>query len=236
MAGVKGRSGGARKNSGPKPSEETLFKRNFVGPMPRKRARYETEEERAAGRMASNAKKQQLLIEKRAAKRAAEGREKYERSVRHEIVCQCCRDTFYAKLITAKYCSAKCRTDANNKASAERHLEWQKEKYRSCQAYNLKVRIRGLIHKALFGRGKKKNKRTEQILGCDIEYFVQHIERQFLPGMTWENRSEWHIDHVVPVSSAKDADEVEKLNHFTNLRPLWAKDNLSKGAKMELLL
>lgn len=100
----------------------------------------------------------------------------------------------------------------------------------------MKIRLRGLLYKAIARKGEKKSKRTEQILGCDIEYFAKHIERQFLPGMTWENRGEWHIDHIVPVSSARDADEVEKLNHFTNLRPLWAKDNLAKCAKLEVMI
>lgn len=240
VAGTKGRSGGARQGAGRKPSEKTLFQRNFVGPMPRKREKCATEAERAAAKKAREArkyaKKKQQLIEERAVKRASEGREKYERSVRHELVCRCCLNTFHAKLVTAKYCSYECRTQSNNAEARERMAEWRRTKYATDAAFNLRMRIRGLLHKALDRQGGNKSKRTEQILGCSIEYFVKHIELQFLPGMTWENRSEWHIDHIVPVSSARDADEVEKLNHFTNLRPLWAKDNLAKGAKMEVLL
>jgi hypothetical protein len=49
--------------------------------------------------------------------------------------------------------------------------------------------------------------------------------------MTWENRSEWHLDHKIPISWAKSEEMVYKLNHYTNFQPLWAKDNISKGNK-----
>jgi hypothetical protein len=50
--------------------------------------------------------------------------------------------------------------------------------------------------------------------------------------MSWENRSEWHIDHIVPLSSAKSEAEIIFLNHYSNLQPLWAKDNIQKSNKM----
>lgn len=52
--------------------------------------------------------------------------------------------------------------------------------------------------------------------------------------MTWNNYGKWHIDHIIPISSAKTEEEVIKLNHYTNLQPLWAKDNLKKGNKIIL--
>ena len=60
---------------------------------------------------------------------------------------------------------------------------------------------------------------------------IPHLEKQFAIGMSWENRSEWHIDHIIPLSSAKTEDEVYKLCHYTNLQPLWAEDNLKKSNK-----
>jgi len=56
-----------------------------------------------------------------------------------------------------------------------------------------------------------------------------YLEKKFVSGMTWENHGDWHIDHVIPLASAINEQEMLKLCHYTNLQPLWAKDNLSKG-------
>jgi hypothetical protein len=50
--------------------------------------------------------------------------------------------------------------------------------------------------------------------------------------MTWDNHGEWHIDHIIPISSGKTEDEVLKLCHYTNLQPLWKEDNLKKSDKI----
>jgi hypothetical protein len=97
-------------------------------------------------------------------------------------------------------------------------------------------RIRDLIRKSLKIKCFNKNQKTAQILGCDYDFFKKHIERQFNDGMCWNRISEIHIDHIIPVATAKTIDEVVALCHFTNLRPVWAKDNLSKGAKNLFLI
>jgi len=94
-------------------------------------------------------------------------------------------------------------------------------------------RLRSRIRSALVGYGWTKNKRTGEMLGCTKEHFIKHLESLFLDGMGWHNRESWHIDHIIPLSSAKNIEDMEKLNHYTNLRPLWALDNLSKGSKYE---
>ena len=50
--------------------------------------------------------------------------------------------------------------------------------------------------------------------------------------MTWENRSEWHVDHIIPLATAKTEEDVYRLNHYTNLQPLWAHENIRKRAMM----
>ena len=50
--------------------------------------------------------------------------------------------------------------------------------------------------------------------------------------MNWENAGKWHLDHIYPVSLAKDEEELLKLNHYTNFQPLWAVDNIKKGNKI----
>lgn len=89
---------------------------------------------------------------------------------------------------------------------------------------------------ALLKRGYSKTSSTATILGCSWSEFAAHIERQFLPGMSWVNRSLWHIDHIVALATAVTEADVIALNHFTNLRPLWKPDNLKKGAKQTHLL
>jgi hypothetical protein len=54
--------------------------------------------------------------------------------------------------------------------------------------------------------------------------------------MSWANRGKWHVDHIVPLASAKTIDGIIRLNHYTNLRPLWASDNLKKGTQMPQML
>lgn len=92
--------------------------------------------------------------------------------------------------------------------------------------------IRSLIKTAIKKCGYKKNSKTFDILGCDYETFKAYFESLFKPGMTWENHGAWHIDHIYPVSKAKDEQHLLQLNHYTNLQPLWADENWAKGTKI----
>lgn len=60
------------------------------------------------------------------------------------------------------------------------------------------------------------------------------IEAQFKPGMTWNNRSKWHIDHIIPCSAFNmlELSQQRECFNYKNLRPLWASENMSKGAKI----
>ncbi len=75
---------------------------------------------------------------------------------------------------------------------------------------------------------------THHLLGCSPRQFKQHLEALFLPGMSWMNRRLWHIDHKKPVSSFDlTTEEGQRAAfHYTNTQPLWAVDNLRKGAKV----
>ena len=81
-------------------------------------------------------------------------------------------------------------------------------------------------------KGKKCNS-TVKLLGCSIKNFKKHMELQFKNGMTWENYGKWHIDHIKPCSlfDLTKPEDQRKCFHYTNLQPLWAKDNIVKGNK-----
>ena len=84
---------------------------------------------------------------------------------------------------------------------------------------------RRLLH-ALDGQAKPAS--TMELLGCSREDLMAHLESQFTEGMTWENRDQWHIDHIRPIASFEDPAD-PACWHFTNLQPLWAEDNLRKS-------
>lgn len=79
-----------------------------------------------------------------------------------------------------------------------------------------------------------KSASTLELLGCTPEYAKKHLEGKFLPGMSWDNYGEWHIDHIKPLASfdLTNPEEQRKAFHYTNIQPLWAEDNLKKGAKI----
>jgi hypothetical protein len=72
------------------------------------------------------------------------------------------------------------------------------------------------------------------MLGTSIESVRTHIETLWQPGMSWDNHGKygWHIDHIIPLSSCKNEEDMVKLCYYTNLQPLWWKDNLVKGNKI----
>ena len=98
--------------------------------------------------------------------------------------------------------------------------------------YKLSCNIRTLICISIKGNGFTKKSKTCEYLGCSFEEFKKHIENKFSENMNWENRKEWHLDHIYPVSLAKDEQHLIKLNHYTNFQPLWAIDNIKKGNKI----
>lgn len=122
------------------------------------------------------------------------------------------------------------------KANLGKINERRKSRMSNDDLYAIKERVRCLIKESIKKMNFSKNSKTSEILGCSKNEFKTHIEKQFLSGMTWENRNKWHLDHIVPISTAKTQEEIIRLNHLTNLRPLWSKDNLRKSNKQIFLL
>ena len=91
------------------------------------------------------------------------------------------------------------------------------------------AKIRSRLHDAM--ENDYKTGYAVENLGCTIEFLKEYLEGKFTLGMTWENRSEWHVDHIVPLSSfdLTNDEELKEACHYTNLQPMWAKDNLKKN-------
>lgn len=86
----------------------------------------------------------------------------------------------------------------------------------------------------------KNGRSWEALVGFTVTELMAHLEKQFLPGMTWANRGAWHIDHRRPLCSFEfhtpDCPQFREAWALTNLRPLWAEDNLRKGGRIDLLI
>jgi hypothetical protein len=123
------------------------------------------------------------------------------------------------------------RKEYRKKYKLRKHQQ-RKERRNNDPIFNLINRVRCRLWKYLNILSITKRNRTFDIVGCQPEFLKEHLEKQFKEGMTWENRGEWHIDHIIPLSTAKNEEELYKLCHYTNLQPLWAEENLKKSNKI----
>lgn len=110
-------------------------------------------------------------------------------------------------------------------------LNYQFDRMKSDPEYKLRKTLRSRISRLL--RDKPKTGSAIKDLGCSVLELKFYLEVKFQLGMTWENHGKWHIDHVKPLASfdLTDPEQFKEACHFTNLQPLWAEANLSKGAK-----
>ena len=120
-----------------------------------------------------------------------------------------------------------------NKEKIEKYRnEWRNNKLKNDSLFKLTYYTSSLIRNVFKKNGYSKKSKAYEILGCTFEEFKIHLERQFKNGMSWDNQGDWHLDHIYPVSLAKNEEELIKLNHYTNFQPLWAIDNIKKSNKI----
>ena len=99
--------------------------------------------------------------------------------------------------------------------------------------FKISCNIRTRIYSYLRNKNIKKTNKTYELIGCSPDFLKNYIEKKFSDGMSWDKIGKFiHIDHIIPLSSAKSIEEFYKLCHYTNLQPLWAQDNLRKGKKI----
>lgn len=110
--------------------------------------------------------------------------------------------------------------------------EYRKNRRKYDPIYRLIESVRARM--GFFYREKdiNKNDNTFSIVGLTPEELKNYLTEKFSEGMTWNNYGEWHIDHIIPLSSGKSEEEILKLCHYTNLQPLWASENIKKSNKL----
>lgn len=111
---------------------------------------------------------------------------------------------------------------------------YYKQKRKEDLMFKFKCNVRNIVYKSFKKTNSKfkKKLKSEEIIGCNLLEFKEYIQSQFTNGMTLENYGEWHLDHIIPIATAKTEEDIIRLNHYTNFQPLWAKENISKGAKI----
>lgn len=130
--------------------------------------------------------------------------------------------------------STEYQNNNKEKVKIRRNIR-HKIRYNNDVIYKIKCTVRNRLKKFLKIKTINRKTKTFDIIGCDSEFLKKHIENHFTDGMTWNNYGlkGWHIDHKIPLDSVKTEDDVYKLCHYTNLQPLWWKDNIEKGNKIE---
>lgn len=164
-----------------------------------------------------------------------------ERAV-HNLVCIGCKKLDYQKRKDAIIAKEKQKYQDNRAekiASSRRYYKLNRDKIlKQKSEYHANNPIPQFARDCLKriqnnwkgGRGK-----TEDILGYTFEELRRHIESQFKDGMSWDNRSEWHIDHIKPISVLvnEGVTDPRVINALSNLQPLWASENFSKNNKWD---
>lgn len=139
--------------------------------------------------------------------------------------------------------------EANKNTILKRNSAWQKtnkswvntwsKQYRAKKikidpSHKIKNNIRTRVRRCIIDG--RKSASTLELLSCAFDHARAHLEAQFAEGMSWDNYgvNGWHIDHIIPCASfdLTDPEQQRQCFHYTNLQPLWAKDNLRKGDRL----
>lgn len=127
------------------------------------------------------------------------------------------------------------RAVPRSKMGAEYHRNYMAERASKDMDFRLRGSLRARVRSAIYADCGRKAVRTMELIGCSIKHLRAHLEQQFTDGMSWDNYGDWHIDHIKPCAAfdLADPEQQRECFHYTNLQPLWAVDNLRKGATYE---
>ena len=142
------------------------------------------------------------------------------------------RRLYYAE--NRVYLAAKVRASLLTKEKRDKRNERIREQRKSDPLLRLKLGVYSKISGLLKSNKTSSRSKTFEYIGCDLDFLKKHLESQFTKGMCWNNYGKfgWHVDHIIPLSSAKTKEDLLPLLHYTNLRPLWWRDNIQKRDKI----
>lgn len=167
-----------------------------------------------------------------------------------KVRCSSCkiwkdRGDFFSSKDTPCGCASRCKCCLKAKRNRKYFSEYRKRRFLEDPSFKLSCQLRSRLYCATQDQlrtGKFKHTRkvgsAVRDLGCSVPELKVHLEALFQPGMTWKNwglgADCWHIDHIKPLRSFDLTDRAQflKAAHFSNLQPLWERDNLSKGGKI----
>lgn len=172
-----------------------------------------------------------------------------EPTINHNATCKECGITYSKRQKNGKYC-APCRREVRlvsnrERARIARSTPEGREAFREYfrkrgqrADVQLSQRMKGGIRNSL--NSGKQGRSWREMVPYSLEDLMEHLERQFVKGMTWDNRDQWHIDHIRPLASFEfstpECDGFQQAWALTNLRPLWATENRVKSAKRLFLI
>lgn len=141
----------------------------------------------------------------------------------------------------------KCCDKVNREGKREYHNNYMRKRRKDDVLFKLGGNLRSVVKnytKRLINGGYINKIKTQEVLGCSILDFKQHIEAQFINWMSWENYGKyngefnygWDLDHIIPVSSAKTEEEIYLLNHWSNFQPLCSKVNRDIKINKEVMV
>jgi len=161
-------------------------------------------------------------------------RKKYEADAEYRQKCVSRASNIYQSLTIEQ---RRQRSQDQRERDPEAHRDYMRnymaERAENDINFKIKGVLRARVRAAIIRSGGEKSCRTMQLVGCSVPHLRQHLEAKFTDGMTWDNHGEWHIDHIKPCAAFDLTCERQQREcfNYTNLQPLWAVDNLTKGAK-----
>lgn len=103
--------------------------------------------------------------------------------------------------------------------------------------YRLIRLLRTRVAAAVRSQYSVKACKTMELIGCGMHKLFAYLEQQFQPGMDWHNygKTGWHIDHIIPCAAfdLSPPEQQKACFHYTNLRPMWARENTARGSRID---